>query len=94
MKNNSSKRENKKSFIDRLNFCAPMSTLTPHFEIHANREVIVEGCKSILEYDENVIKLDTGRLIVTFLGHGLSIRCLTPDSLIVDGLITNIEFNN
>ena len=29
-----------------------------HFEMNGNREVIVDGCKGILEYDENIIKLN------------------------------------
>lgn len=92
MRSNPINRETKKSIMEKLNLCLPISVLTPRFEMHSNREVIVEGCKSILEYDEDIIKLNTGKLIVTFLGRNLAIKCLTLDSLIVNGFITNIEF--
>ncbi len=93
MKPKPSKQDNKKNIIDKLNLTAPLSSLTPRIEIHSNKEAIIEGCKSILEYDENIIKLNTGKLIVTFWGKDLIIKCLTPDSLIVDGFLTNIEFS-
>lgn len=65
---------------------------TAHFEINGNTEVIVDGSKGILTYDENMIKVNTGKMVTTFLGRGLTIKCLTPDSLVVQGFITSIEF--
>ncbi len=62
------------------------------FEMHGNREVIVEGCRSILQYDESAIRINMGKMIACFLGRGLNIKCLTPDSLVVEGFITSIEF--
>ena len=63
-----------------------------HFEMNSNREVSIEGCKGILQYDENIIRINTGKMVTSFLGRNLSIKCLTPDSLIVQGFITSIEF--
>ena len=63
-----------------------------HFEMNGNREIVVDGCKGILEYDENIIRLNTGKMITKFLGRHLNIKCLTPDSLVIEGFITSIEF--
>ena len=63
-----------------------------HFELNGNREVVVDGCRGIIEYDENIIKLNTGKMITKFLGRHLNIKCLTPDSLVIEGIITSIEF--
>ena len=65
---------------------------TTHFEINGNTEVVVDGSKGILAYDENMIKINAGKMITTFFGRGLTIKCLTPDSLVVQGFITSIEF--
>lgn len=72
----------------------PMASIMDltHFELNGNREVVVDGCKGILEYDENIIKLNTGKMVTKFLGRHLNIKCLTPDSLVIEGLITSIEF--
>lgn len=72
----------------------PAGSLTgaARFEMHGNREVVVEGCRSILQYDESAIRINVGKMIACFLGRGLCIKCLTPDSLVVEGFITSIEF--
>lgn len=72
----------------------PMSAMTgcARFEMTANREVTIEGCRGILQYDENLIRLNTGKMVTSFCGRNLTIKCLTPDSLIVEGFITSIEF--
>ena len=62
------------------------------FEMCGNREVIIEGCRGVLEYDENVVRINTGKMITCFFGRGLTRKCLTTDSLIVEGFITSIEF--
>ena len=61
-------------------------------EISGNREVVIDGCQGILEYDETVIKLATGKMSVKFTGRGLQIRVLTHSSAVVEGFLTGIEF--
>lgn len=63
-----------------------------HLEINGNNEVIVEGCRSIVEYDENIIKISTKKMYISFFGRSLNIKCLTTDSLVIKGFITSIEF--
>jgi sporulation protein YqfC len=70
---------------------APMKMPT-HMEINGNTEVIVEGCSGVLEYDTDVVRIKTGRLVVRFTGRSLVIKCLTADSLVVTGFVTGIEF--
>lgn len=64
----------------------------PLFELHGNREVQIEGCKGVLEYDSCIIRINTGTMVVSFTGRNLNLKCLSPSSLIIDGFITNIEF--
>lgn len=61
-------------------------------ELSANREAVVEGSCTILEYDENCVKVATGKLAVTFFGAGLTLRTLSEESVIIDGKISSIEF--
>lgn len=63
-----------------------------HFEFSGNREAVVEGCRGILEYDENIVRLQAGKLTVRILGRGLTLRNLRRDSAIVSGFITSVEF--
>ncbi len=63
-----------------------------HMEMKSNREVIIEGCKSIEEYDENMVKVKVKKMVISFFGRNLEIKCLTPDSLVIEGFITSVEF--
>lgn len=63
-----------------------------HFEMNGNREVIIEGSKGILQYDESVVKVNMGCMITSFYGRKLSIKCFDTDSLIIEGFIVSIEF--
>ena len=72
----------------------PMDLVTGmvHFEFSANREVVIEGCRGILEYDENIVCIDTGKMTVRFMGRGLELRNFTDHSAIIDGFISSVEF--
>lgn len=72
----------------------PPSALSgiPQIELAGNREAIIDGCQGVLEYDENIIKLTTGKMSVKFTGRGLQIKVLTHDSAVIEGFINNIEF--
>lgn len=63
-------------------------------EIKGNREAVIEGCKSVLHYDENIVKVSMNKMIVSFFGRNMEIKCLTADSLVIRGFITSIEFLN
>ncbi len=60
--------------------------------ICGNSEVIFEGCKGVVEYSEESIKINTGKYITAFKGRGLHIRCMTEYSLIIEGFILSIEY--
>lgn len=63
-------------------------------ELSANKEAVVEGSCGILEYDENCVKVATGKLAVTFFGAGLTLRALSEESVIIDGKISSIDFED
>lgn len=92
-KNKNNKNENNLHKIvnsTQLPLCSSLNFA--HFEVNSNREVIIEGCKGILQYDENIIRINMGKMITAFCGRKLSVKCLNPDSLIIVGFITSIEF--
>ncbi len=64
----------------------------PHIELCSNRLATVEGCKGIVEYDGNVVRINCGRILVKFCGDCLSIRALSTDRISVNGTIFSVEF--
>ena len=63
-----------------------------HMEMKDEKNVIVEGCENIGEYDENIVKIFLKKMSISFFGSNLKIKCLTSDSLIINGDISSIEF--
>ena len=65
-----------------------------YIEIISNCCALVDGCKGILEYDDNLIKLSLGKRAVSFSGNNLSIKSLSMEQAMVEGFIMSMEFGN
>ena len=64
-----------------------------YMDIKSNREVVVEGCNTIEEYDENLVKIKVPKMGISFFGKNLEIKCMSVDSLVIEGVISSIEFS-
>ncbi len=69
-----------------LNDCA-------RIELAGNRELTVEGCAGITEYDENAVGLSLGALTMKVCGSGLLIRSFDQHCIVVSGRIAAVEFS-
>ncbi len=61
-------------------------------ELTGNRQVVVEGCRGIQEYEEGLIRLSTSSGIIRFMGRGLIMNRLTDDCAVITGYILSVEF--
>lgn len=86
-RNNSDKPKNIFSKIPYLPQCGAV-----HCELSGNREAVFEGSRGVLEYNDKSIRINTNNFVVKFCGRGLSIKCLTESSMIIEGFITSIEY--
>lgn len=86
-RNNSDKAQNIFSKIPYVTQCGAVQC-----SISSNREAVFEGSRGVLEYSDQTIRVNTSGFIVKFNGRGLTIRCLTESSLIIEGFITSIEY--
>ena len=64
-----------------------------NLEVRGNKEVKIEGCKKILSLSQECIKISTNEMYISIFGKNLKIKCLTYDSLLIQGFINKIEFN-
>ncbi len=62
-------------------------------ELYAGRQAIIEGCKKIVEYDENILRVDDGKEEVRITGTDLILRQMAQNSIIVEGKIASAEFS-
>lgn len=64
----------------------------PKIEMLGNREIIVDGCKGVVEYGENLIKLNTENCVLSISGDGLVIKSYDGSVAVISGIITDITF--
>ena len=64
----------------------------PRIEFVGNREVIVDGCRGVAEYGEDLIRLNISGGSVCFYGQGLEITRLYGTEATVKGYVHNMEF--
>ena len=83
--------------IDKINRMLDMPkelyTKEPKIVIVGFKELIIENYKSILEYEENFVKLETHIGAINIEGIGLNLAQMKEDSLKITGKITAIERN-
>lgn len=65
---------------------------TAQMEVFGNSEAVIEGCKGIIEYDQGIIRLNTGNMIVRFQGTDLELKCFNEMQTVVRGNIATIDF--
>ena len=56
-------------------------SVLPRMEFCGNREVTIDGSKGVLEYDENLIRINMGKMVACFFGRNLNIKCFNLESL-------------
>ena len=77
------------------NFLIPPKTepLIPQIEISGDRQVIVEGCKYILEYEPETVKLDVGKFNLRITGTDLTLISLADASVMIEGGVLGVELH-
>lgn len=61
-------------------------------EMLGNREIIVDGCKGVVEYGENLIKLNIGELTMGLSGDEMLIDSFDSGVAIIRGKFAEITF--
>ncbi|MBQ9964260.1 MAG: YabP/YqfC family sporulation protein [Clostridia bacterium] len=72
----------------------PTGVLTEasHMELCGNRRAMIEGCRGIVKYDEDVIELRVDNGTVRFTGRELCMTNLNPTCAVVTGRLLSLEF--
>lgn len=63
----------------------------PHIELCSNKIVTIEGCKGIIEYNENTVRVNCSKLVVKCCGCGLSISAPNSETITVTGTVISVE---
>ncbi len=69
-----------------------MLYMNPGMHIESNKEILIENCRRIEEYNEVFMRLISGGLCIQIWGSGLRAFDFKTKGLIVRGRISQIEF--
>ncbi len=78
-----------------LDGISPLETaelLTPHIDLCSNKEVHIEGCMGIIEYNCALVRINCKSLILKITGDDLTIKSDTPEQISVTGNILTLDF--
>ena len=64
-----------------------------HIELISNKEITVDGCKGISEYNSEYVKLKTVDGYISLFGSNLRIPVFEGPVITVCGFLSAIEFN-
>lgn len=64
----------------------------PRVEIIGDGELRMGPHRGILAYGPEEIHISGGNLVVLVRGSGLELRAMTPEELLITGIITAVEF--
>lgn len=63
-----------------------------NLEMYGNKEVIVDGCKSVADYSGGYIKLDLGNKFLKISGNELTVISYVFEQADIKGEIVSLEF--
>ena len=70
-----------------------VSKLGVRTEICGNRSVTVDGCAGVIDYTDEILRLNAGRMEIAVSGKDLRIAAFTEDSVVVEGLINSVNYS-
>ena len=75
-------------------FGVPLAAMGGGFRIEliGNSEAAIDGCRSVAEYSDELIRFNVNGGSVAFAGDGLEIICLSGDQATLRGRMIKVEF--
>ena len=65
----------------------------PRITMMSNKEIRIENCKSVLEYETDKITVSAVDMLIELSGESLHINIITEDEISVSGNILSISFS-
>ncbi len=62
-------------------------------QITNNKSIVVDGCDSIIDFNDELIELRSGKLKISILGKKLNIKIFIDNTSVIEGIIQNVSFN-
>lgn len=86
-----SEKRIKEKFMDMMELPKEMLKDIYRITLLGNEDILVENYKGIIEYEENIIRLNNG---INIFGSNLNVEEITNEDIFITGKINNVEFEN
>lgn len=63
-----------------------------HIEMYSNEKIILEGCRNIIDYQNDYIKLKLKKGYIIIMGTDFLISSFEDENIIIKGNIASVEF--
>jgi sporulation protein YqfC len=93
LKIESIRKKEKWNLLARENRLEKQLLIGPRIELVANKQIVVEGCLGVLEYNENYLKLRLSSTALILQGENFDVVSFSDQSILVKGKINSLEFD-
>jgi sporulation protein YqfC len=93
LKIESIRKKEKWNLLARENKLEKQLLIGPRIELVANKQIVVEGCLGVLEYNENYLKLRLSSTALILQGENFDVVSFSDQSILVKGKINSLEFD-
>jgi sporulation protein YqfC len=69
-----------------------VATDRPKITTMGRKEVFVENYKGIIEFTNEIVRINSNHGVITITGHNMKIKEITCDDIIIVGDIENIDY--
>lgn len=66
--------------------------LNTYINFTDNTHIEIENCKRVIELNDVYVRLKTSTLTVSIWGENLSVSDFNTDGIVIDGIISSVEF--
>lgn len=56
-------------------------------------EVLIENFKGIMDFQEDMVRINTNNGVIRITGSGITIKEITSEAIIIGGKISNIDYD-
>ena len=86
-----SEKRLKEKFLDMMELPKELLKDVSRITLLGNEDILIENYKGIIEYEENIIRLNNG---INIFGTNLNVEEITDVDIVITGKINNVEFEN
>lgn len=92
--NNTPKQKFREKFTEMLELPKEIVLNMPKLTMLGNGDLIIENYKGIIEYDQDVVRVNTTAGIIKIMGVDIYIKEITAENIMIYGKILSLEFLN